>query len=222
MQTKQIKITCKGSGRLPIDKLQTFQGNLKILEKTEFEKLKRSILKHGFSFPVFVWGNQLLDGHQRIFVLSHLITQEGYSVGEVPIVEIEASDEVEAAEKLLILNSHYAKITEDGLYEFLNEKSFDIENLADDLNLPDFNLPHFIDGWAGDPQTYSNNSSSSDIGDNDKNNDIENDPELDESRLRFPIVINFSDEEFVLWEKTKEKFKLISDKECLLRLLRRG
>ena len=147
----EIKITCKGSGYLPIEKLETFQGNLKTLDKSEFEKLKRSILKHGFAFPVFTWGNYILDGHQRIFVVLYLIAQEGYSIGKIPIVEIEASDKAEAAEKLLILNSRYAKITDDGLYEFLNDMSVDISAMADDLNLPDIDMDKFISGYIEDP-----------------------------------------------------------------------
>ncbi len=146
---KIIKITCKGSGVIPIDKLKDFQGNLKTLERDEFEKLKRSILKHGFSFPVFVWKNFLLDGHQRLFTVRELLKQ-GYTIADIPIVEVQAQDKAEAAEKLLRLNSHHAKITEDGLYEFLNEMSVDISGLVDDLTLPDIDMDRFLDGWVED------------------------------------------------------------------------
>ena len=120
----EIPITCKGQKYIPIQNLQDFQGNLKELSIVQFEKLKESILKHGFSFPVFVWNNSILDGHQRIFVVNDLL-KNGYSIGKIPCVEIEAKDKKEAAEKLLFLNSRYAKITEDGLIGFIDEVGID-------------------------------------------------------------------------------------------------
>jgi len=72
-KNKKIPITCKGSKSVPLNELQNFQGNLKTLGDGDFKKLRNQILKHGFSFPVFVWGKQLLDGHQRIFVARSLV-----------------------------------------------------------------------------------------------------------------------------------------------------
>jgi len=144
---KVIKITCKGSASVPLDTLQNFQGNLKTLEKPALEKLKRSLLKYGFAFPVFVWGKEILDGHQRIFAAKDLI-KSGYTIGKIPVAEIEADSKKEAGEKLLMLNSHYAKMTDEGLYEFLNDCDIDISGLTDDLELPDINLDDFLD-WAG-------------------------------------------------------------------------
>ena len=147
--TKTIKITCKGQQYIPLGKLKSFQGNLKELRSDEFEKLKRSILKYGFSFPVFVWKNNILDGHQRIYVTAELV-KEGYAIGDIPAVEIDAKDETEAAEKLLMLNSRYAKITEDGLYEFLNARDVNIENMFGDLDLPEIDMNRFLTGYIVD------------------------------------------------------------------------
>lgn len=146
---KEIKITCQGQKYLPIDQLKTFQGNLKELHEDEYEKLKRSILKYGFSFPVFVWQGYMLDGHQRVFTVNKLLS-EGYTIGDIPVVEIEAKDKTEAAEKLLVLNSHYAKITDEGLYEFVNEMELDFESLAGDLELSDFDMDRFVEGYMKD------------------------------------------------------------------------
>ena len=143
---KEIKITCKGSAYVPLDTLQNFQGNLKTLEKSALEKLKRSLLKYGFAFPVFTWGKDILDGHQRIFALKELI-KSGHTIGNIPIAEIDADSKKEAGEKLLMLNSHYAKMTDDGLYEFLNDCDIDISDLAVDLELPDINLDDFMEGF---------------------------------------------------------------------------
>lgn len=77
-----IKITCNGNRTLPLADLLDFQGNLKFLADAEFQKLRRLILKRGFSYPVFVWGgNNIMDGHQRLLVLRHLIEKEGYVLG---------------------------------------------------------------------------------------------------------------------------------------------
>lgn len=149
MENKEISVTCKGSSTVPLDRLQGFQGNLKTLGDAEFEKLKRQILKHGFSFPVFVWGDQILDGHQRVFVARALI-DEGYSIADIPVVEINAADRKEAGEKLLALNSHYAKMTDEGLNEFLHDMSIDVGAIAGDLELPDIDMDSFLEGWVND------------------------------------------------------------------------
>lgn len=158
--SKTIKITCKGQKYYPIDKLKNFQGELKELRKDEFEKLKRSILKHGFSFPVFVWGDFLMDGHQRVFVVGKLL-EDGYTIGDIPVVEIDAKNEKEAAEKLLLLNSRYAKITDDGLYEYLNNFELDISELKVDLELPEINLDRFMARYFEDENT--DNAEKSDV-----------------------------------------------------------
>ena len=162
MAKKVIKITCKGSGVIPLDQLQNFQGNLKTLDKSALEKLKRSLIKYGFSFPVFVWGNEILDGHQRIFAAKALI-ESGYTIGNIPVAEIEADSKKEAGEKLLMLNSHYAKMTDDGLYEFLNDFDIDISDLTDDLELPDINLDDFVEGYIDEQPNIDILESSGDL-----------------------------------------------------------
>jgi len=145
---KKIKITCTGSRSVSIDALKNFQGNLKELRKPELEKLKRQILKHGFSFPVFLWGgDKILDGHQRVFTVKELIS-EGYSIDDIPVVDIDAATKKEAAEKLLAINSHYAKITDDGLYEFIDANELDLSDFAGDLSLPEIDMEKFMKGWG--------------------------------------------------------------------------
>lgn len=161
---KQIPITCEGSRSVAIDQLFDFQGNLKTLERSEAEKLKRSILKHGFSFPVMVWGDKILDGHQRLFCVRELLKQ-GYDIADIPIVDIQADTDAEAAEKLLLINSHYAKITDEGLYEFLNEHSLDIGSLAGDLELPGIDIEKFLVGWTDDKEPEKETGSQNQQGD---------------------------------------------------------
>ena len=135
MENKIIKINCNGSREVSIDELLEFQGNLKSLDQKEYNKLKQSIIEYGFSFPVFVWdNNKILDGHTRIFVIRRLL-KEGFSIGNIPVVDIQAKDQTEAKEKLLILNSKYGKITEEGLSEFIDMSGIDFESLSDKISL---------------------------------------------------------------------------------------
>jgi DNA modification methylase len=99
-----------------IDSFKPLQGELKDLSQENYNKLKNSILKHGFNIPVFVWNGYLLDGHQR----QRVLLQEGWNV-EVPYVEIEAETELEAKEILLKITSQYGKITLEGLDDFYPE-----------------------------------------------------------------------------------------------------
>lgn len=133
-----IEIKCKGSGTIPITELENFQGNLKTLGKPELEKLKDSILKHGFSFPVIVWGRKIIDGHQRVFATKQLL-KAGYTIGPVPVVEIDAQNDKEAAEKLLVLNSNYARITEQGLMDFSAAFDLVLKDMAE-LSLVDIDI----------------------------------------------------------------------------------
>ena len=50
-----IKINCTGSDFINIDDLHEFQGELKERSADDVDKIIRSIKKHGFSFPFFVW-----------------------------------------------------------------------------------------------------------------------------------------------------------------------
>lgn len=144
MNNKEIKITCESKHYLNPNELIEFQGTLKTLEKKQFEKIKASILKYGFSFPLFVWENNkqnyILDGHQRAFVVQQLI-KEGYDLPlGIPIVKINASSRKEAKEKLLLASSQYAKITEEGMCEYINEADINIEEISDIIDLPNVDL----------------------------------------------------------------------------------
>lgn len=139
---KKIEIKCKGNRYLSYLKLKTFQGSLKEMSKESAGKLRQLILKHGWIAPIFVWDkNQILDGHGRLLVLGELL-KEGYSIAELPIVDIEAKTKKEAAQILLAINSKYQTITDDGLYEFMNEMDLKFEDLQA-FELPDINLDKF-------------------------------------------------------------------------------
>jgi 1-aminocyclopropane-1-carboxylate deaminase/D-cysteine desulfhydrase-like pyridoxal-dependent ACC family enzyme/DNA modification methylase len=139
--TKEIKIKCKVADGMALDELYEFQGELKTISDDELEKLKKSILKYGFSFPVFVWENKILDGHQRMKAVRQLVEQ-GYKIkdNKLPVVRIEAKDEKEAAEKLLLINSRYAKIDQEGFQVFTFEFDLDLDEMTELIELPEIDI----------------------------------------------------------------------------------
>lgn len=135
-----IEIKCRGADSLPLDAIEEFQGNLKKRTKADIEKIITSIQKYGFSFPFFVWNgtghNYCLDGHGRIQALAEM-RRRGESLPLFPIVYVEATDEAEAKQKLLRLNSNYGQMSVDSVLEFAT--GLDVE--WTDLSLPSgFNL----------------------------------------------------------------------------------
>lgn len=138
---KKIKITCKYTDSLPIDQLKAFQGKLKTIDKEAFTKLKESILRYGFSFPIFIWNKNILDGHQRFYAVQRLI-DEGYKLSDnaLPVVWIEAKNAREAAEKLLLINSRYAKIDQQGFDIFIEDYDIKLEDIEIVLDIPEIDL----------------------------------------------------------------------------------
>src|SRR6266496_436166 len=113
-----VKINCKAAIEIALKDLTPLQGELKELTDANFEKLKQSILKHGITFPLFVWQsegeNYILDGTQRDRVLKRM-AEEGYEIPPLPCALIEAKNRKEAAEKILLISSQYGRVTDEGL-----------------------------------------------------------------------------------------------------------
>lgn len=135
---------------IPIADLLATQGDLKDLTEANYKKLKNTIERRGFSYPVYVWEDDknilhLLDGHQR----QRVLTTEGWNE-PIPYLKVPADNLQEAMARLLEITSQYATITQEGIDEFiakyeLNEAevyeatSFDATRFvgSDDFN-PDF------------------------------------------------------------------------------------
>ena len=150
---KIIPINCDVKDYLEIGEFEPLQGNLKNKTADDLAKLKGIIIAKGFDYPLFVAKisdkNYTLDGHGRDIITSEL-KEEGYkfkcpdgAVGYwLPVVYVFAVDKKEAKEKLLYLNSRYGKITETGLFEFLNEKNYELnfEDIKLKVDLPELSL----------------------------------------------------------------------------------
>ncbi len=114
--------------------LKEFQGNLKDLSKENYSKLKKSLTEFGFIVPIFVWGDKVIDAHQRLRVLK----KEKAEPFKIPYVEIEAANEQDAKKKLLAISSQYGKIIQEGFDEF----TFDLDSdwLDETINFDALNV----------------------------------------------------------------------------------
>ena len=138
---EMIVINCTGSDTIELHQLREFQGELKERTAGDIEKIIKSIKKHGFSFPFFVWAhadenggyiNHVLDGHGRLKALQKMAA-DGEEIPPLPCVYVSAENEAEAKEKLLKLNSQYGHMTAESVAAFLDGLEIDIN----DLSLPD-------------------------------------------------------------------------------------
>lgn len=130
LNTKTIRIECEGSFTVNLDDLVELQKYKDLTDKA-YEKAKKSILDLGFSFPVFVWEENgthfIIDAHQRKRVLTRMRDKEGYVIPPLPAIRVYAKDKREAKKKILAQESQYGDITEEGLYEFINEEGFELD-----------------------------------------------------------------------------------------------
>ena len=128
----QIKITCSTGDYLPLEKLSQFQGKFKFREADDIAKVKKSILRFGFSFPFFVWKcdktNYILDGHGREIALREL-REAGYEIPNLPVVYIQAENQQDAKEKLLRINSRFGDITNSSFVNFAKGLNLDFKSI---------------------------------------------------------------------------------------------
>lgn len=124
--------------------LVDFQGDLKHpIEPEALEKMRGSLKKHGMFVPKFVWfddnGNaNILDGHQTKQGLASL-EADGWTIPPVPYVKIDAVSREDAAEKLLQINSEYAKINPNTTW-FDSFNFPDVSVLLESIEIPSLDL----------------------------------------------------------------------------------
>ncbi|SEP80833.1 ParB-like nuclease domain-containing protein [Treponema bryantii] len=128
----KIAITCSTGDFLDLHQLTKFQGKLKFRDEQDVDKVKKSIIKYGFSFPFFVWKNKnwnyILDGHGRELALNEL-EKEGYEIPPLPVVYITAENDNDAKEKLLRINSRFGDITNNSFVQFSKGMNFDFKSI---------------------------------------------------------------------------------------------
>lgn len=130
---KTISIKCETSEKLEIAEMTEMQGGLKERTDIDYDKIKLSICKFGFSFPFFIWKsgktNYLIDGHGRFATLCKM-QKDGYIIPPLPVVYIQCKNKTEAKQKLLRLNSQYGKMTKESVLEFAEDIDLNFDEIA--------------------------------------------------------------------------------------------
>jgi DNA modification methylase len=153
--TPTVRVTCSATDLIDPETLTPFQGELKWLEEKQYEKLKASLLRHGFSFPVFAWkkgkASYVIDAHQRLLALSKMRAEGvGLEGGKVPVVWVEAEDERHAKELVLAAMSQYGRYDEDSIYKFISEAGLDWPDVKAFSDFTPVNMGKLEVGWFAD------------------------------------------------------------------------
>ena len=125
-------------------------SKLKDIGEHGITKLKNSLKENNFVQPFNVWEDSkgviwILDGHHREKALTQL-EAEGYEIPEtLPANFIDCKDKKEAAKMVLLYSSIYAKITNDGLGEFLDDFDLDLSNLVNEIDLPGLDFDNILE-----------------------------------------------------------------------------
>ena len=132
--------------------------NFKELSKEAKHKLKSSIVGNNFTQPFYVWEGEdsiyCLDGKHRFLLLQELIN-EGVSVPfELPATFIDCKNKKEAARLVLLFSSQYAKITNEGLNDFLTLNDLDFSELKEQIDIPEFSELRFEQKFGNIDSNY--------------------------------------------------------------------
>lgn len=106
------------------------------------EKLIQSLLRYQFIDPFKVWFDGsihwCLDGFHRFSDLMNM-ERSGVDVPNMlPATFIDCKDQKEAAELVLVFSSIYAKITSQGLYDFIGKYDIDYADIKTSIEIPEF------------------------------------------------------------------------------------
>jgi hypothetical protein len=140
--------------------LRTLQNeNFKTLYKKEYDKLKASLLKNNFIEPFRVWQKEdemyCLDGYHRKLILQDLLT-DGYAIPEMlPAIYVDCKNKKQAAQFVLVFSSQYAKVSDQGLYEFVTDYKLGFDDFGDFSDLPYLDLEAFKVGYMDNDENKS-------------------------------------------------------------------
>jgi DNA modification methylase len=125
------------------------QDGFKDLESDAAHRLKASILANNFTQPFYVWEDPdngtifCLDGKHRTKMLEELIN-EGHAIPYLlPATFIQCQNKKEAAKLVTIYSSIYARVSQQGLFDFMKEYDLDFTELREQMDLPEFSIDRF-------------------------------------------------------------------------------
>lgn len=120
------------------------QENFKEWTVSEKEKLKNSLKQNQFADPFKVWKNgndyYCLDGKHRTLALAELEADGVRVPATLPALLINCTDAADAAKMVLLYSSMYARITGDGLTEFIKLYDLQADELLSEMNLPELDM----------------------------------------------------------------------------------
>lgn len=129
--------------------LQFIQNdNFKDLPADAKQRLKASIVANSFTQPFYVWeapdGTRwCLDGKHRRILLDELSAEEVLIPGKLPATFIECKDKQDAARLVLLFSSQYARVTSEGLYDFITLNELEFEELRTMVDIPELRIDKF-------------------------------------------------------------------------------
>lgn len=122
----------------------------KDISPDEFQKLVQSILKEDFVESFKVWLEPAtgitycLDGFHRCQALEFIVEHKLATVPETFTGDyMDCASREEAARLVLIYSSRYARVQEQGLYEFLNINNLNLGDVSAHIDIPDIDLSVF-------------------------------------------------------------------------------
>jgi len=123
-------------------------AELKELTEADFKKLKSSIKKNGFAMGFAVWQPEHkklygLDGYHRVKALLELEAEGEVIPEKMPATWIECKNKKEAAQVVLLYSAHYARVRDEGLYQFYTEFNLD-KDFITELSMAELDVDTFI------------------------------------------------------------------------------
>ncbi len=124
------------------------QDDFKDLSAEAMEKLKTSILSNQFTAPFYAWEDEsgvmyCLDGKHRTLALEALATDGHIIPEELPATFIQCDSKADAAKLVLIYSSIYAKISQQGLFDFIGMYNLEYDDIKSQMDIPEFSVDRF-------------------------------------------------------------------------------
>lgn len=160
-----------------------------------YEHLKNSFIKYGFTVPFAVWIENdityVVNGHQRIDLLMNM-KGEGFEVPDLlPAYEIKAKNRKEAIEILIdCYNMRENPFSYEALEQFIQVEEVDVAIETINVKVEDVVL--------------------------DEVEESESEAKEDLSNM---IAVSLTDEESILWLEVKEKIGKLKDKNAIFELI---
>jgi disulfide oxidoreductase YuzD len=213
--TRKIKNKNFNLKYISLEVLKTYDFNsLKEASNRDVSKLKQAILSNDFSFPLYTWQNYIIDGAGRKKALEEL-EKEGYTIDELPVIEIEAANKREAKKLVLQASSQYGVISQKSYEDFIESIDFtplelkiidipNIEIIDDTISFQEYDSFDESDKqFRGDPRAGRTSI-------------------IDESDIDRKIPINIFVDKLMYsaWEKLKTEKKISNNEDCLNYLMR--